>query len=90
LPIRDPLLQQRVRQEILEVYLADNGKARILQRDGTYVRAAQLAERGRVAKTSAAFNAQEFLISLAEGKTTLVGIPAAPARRTRAGVGKES
>src|SRR5438270_242289 len=33
-PMRDPLLQQPVGQEILETYLADNVKARILQKDG--------------------------------------------------------
>ena len=89
LPIRDPLLQQRVGQEILETYLADNVKARILQKDGTYLRAAQVREHGRAAKTGAAFNAQEFLISLAEGKSTLASIPAAPARKVRAPVEKE-
>src|SRR5437588_9354246 len=89
LPIRDPLLQQRVGQEILETYLADNVKARILQKDGTYCRAAQVREHGRAAKTGAAFNAQEFLISLAEGKSTLASIPAAPARKVRAPVEKE-
>ena len=88
-PIRDPLLQQRVRQEILETYLADNVKARILQKDGTYVRAAQVAEHGRAAKRGVAFDVQEFLISLAEGKSTLAGIPAAPARNVRTRVGKE-
>ncbi|HKN34726.1 MAG TPA: polyphosphate kinase 1 [Terriglobales bacterium] len=89
LPIRDPLLRQRVHQEILETYLADNMKARILQKDGTYLRAAQRAEHGRVAKTAAEFNAQEFLISLAEGKGKLASIPAAPVRRVRARAGKE-
>src|SRR5207302_1171503 len=89
LPIRDPLLRQRVGQEILETYLADNVKARILQKDGTYLRAAQVREHGRAAKTGAAFNAQEFLISLAEGKSTLASIPTAPARKVRAPVEKE-
>src|SRR6202167_2390173 len=37
-PLRDELLRERIHQEILEAYLADNVKARILQRDGSYVR----------------------------------------------------
>src|SRR6195256_3238833 len=37
-PVRDELLRERVRGEILEAYLADNLKARILLKDGTYVR----------------------------------------------------
>jgi polyphosphate kinase len=88
-PLRDPLLAQRVRQEILATYLADNVKARILQRDGSYVRAAQVAGRRRAARAGAAFNAQEFLISWAEGKTTLASIPAAPARPAPVTAGKE-
>src|SRR3982750_3748465 len=38
-PIRDPLLRDRVRHEILEVYLTDTAKTRLLQRDGSYVHA---------------------------------------------------
>ena len=37
-PLRDPLLRDRVKNEILAAYLADNVKARILQRGGRYVR----------------------------------------------------
>ena len=37
-PLKDELLRERVRQEILEAYLADNVKSRILQKDGTYIR----------------------------------------------------
>src|SRR5581483_11939829 len=45
-PIRDPLLRDRIRQEILQAYLADTVKARILKSDGTYVRAARPPRRG--------------------------------------------
>src|SRR5207248_1659416 len=38
-PVFDPLLRQRVRQEILEAYLSDTAKARILEASGEYVRA---------------------------------------------------
>ncbi len=38
-PVEDPALAERLRQEILETYLHDNVKARLMQADGTYVRA---------------------------------------------------
>jgi len=75
-PVRDPLLRDRVKNEILAAYLADNVKARMLRRGGSYVRDA--------AKLKAApFSAQEFLIDLAEGKRDLSAIPAAPVRPVR-------
>src|SRR6202142_2362244 len=40
-PVRDEFLRERVRREILDAYLADNRKARILLRDATYIRAWQ-------------------------------------------------
>jgi polyphosphate kinase len=93
-PLRDPMLRERVRQEILETYLADNLKTRVLNRDGSYRRIWQAAGSKRTGKPpsgAAAFNAQEFLIGLAEGKQSLQSIPAAPARATRrrSVVGKE-
>jgi polyphosphate kinase len=93
-PLRDPMLRERVRQEILEAYLADNLKTRVLNRDGSYRRIWQAAGSKRAVRPPsgpAAFNAQEFLIGLAEGKQSLLAIPAAPARTTRrrSFVGKE-
>ena len=38
-PIEDPDLKQRLCNEIAPIYLNDNSRARILQSDGTYVRA---------------------------------------------------
>jgi polyphosphate kinase len=70
-PLRDELLRQRMRHEILESYLADNLKARILLSDATYIRGWQplRGRRNRKRPTgNAGFNAQEFLISVAEGK----------------------
>jgi polyphosphate kinase len=81
-PIKDPMLKQRIRGEILEAYLADTAQARILQPDGTYVYADSLRTRSR--KRIARFNSQEFLIALSEGKVTLDSIPALPAPRRRA------
>jgi polyphosphate kinase len=82
-PVRDALLRERVKNEILEAYLADNLKARLLQRDGTYVRAWQAQGKRKPPTGAAAFNAQEFLIGVAEGKQLLEAIPPEPAKRTR-------
>jgi polyphosphate kinase len=81
-PLKDPLLRQRVRHEILDAYLADKAKSRILQKDGSYLRAWRAQGRRKPA-TMTAFNAQEFLLNLAEGKTTPEAIPAAPPPRSR-------
>jgi polyphosphate kinase len=80
-PIRDPLLRDRVLREILHVYLADNVKARVLKPDGTYARGMQKA--ARRTKPVAGFNAQEFLISLAEGKASLRDVPTVPEPKPR-------
>ncbi|MDE1161838.1 MAG: polyphosphate kinase 1 [Acidobacteriaceae bacterium] len=37
-PISDPLLAERMRNDILETYLRDTAKARLMQPDGSYVR----------------------------------------------------
>ena len=79
-PIRDPMLKQRIRGEILEAYLADNTQARLLQSDGSY---APVHTASRSGKRGARFSAQEFLIALSEGKVTLDGIPALPSYRPR-------
>lgn len=73
-PVRDTLLRERIRREILEAYLADNVKARCLQKDGSYVRVDDAVET-RVKAKLRPFNAQEFLVLLAEGKATVADIP---------------
>ena len=73
-PVRDTLLRERIRREILEAYLADNVKARCLQKDGSYVRVDEAVET-RVKAKLRPFNAQEFLVLLAEGKATVADIP---------------
>ncbi len=77
-PVQDALLRQRVGDEILAAYLADTVKARVLKRDGSYVRVRSGAATG-------GFNAQEFLINVAEGKQTLdeISEPARKRRRSR-------
>jgi polyphosphate kinase len=67
-PVRDPQLKQRLKSEILAAYLADNVKARFLDRNGRYTRATR--RRGE-----AAFSAQDFLIAVAEGTATTANIP---------------
>jgi len=81
-PIKDRLLRERVLHEILAAYLADNLKARFLQKDGRYLRAWQSSTgRGkRPPRGRAAFNAQDFLIALAEGTRSPEDIPE-PVRR---------
>ena len=76
-PLKDDLLRERVKNEILDSYLADNMKARIGQKDGSYVRPWQLKAGKRQTPPSgnAAFNAQQFFIALAEGKQSPEAIP---------------
>jgi len=70
-PIRDGLLRDRVKNEILAAYLADNVKSRILQRGGDYVRE---EAKGKP------FSSQDFLIDVAEGRRDASAIPVAPPR----------
>ena len=77
-PLKDRLLRERVIYEILAAYLADNVKVRFLQKDGRYLRSWQ-SPAGRSKRPPhgrAAFNAQEFLIALAEGTRSPEDIPA--------------
>jgi polyphosphate kinase len=94
-PLRDELQRERVRHEILDAYLADNRKARILLKDTTYIRAWQPIHgprNRRPPKGAAAFSAQDFLIGVAEGKTSAAPPEPAPSRQRRVApkpVGKE-
>jgi polyphosphate kinase len=67
-PVIEPSLKQRIKSEILAAYLADNVKARFLDRNGRYSRATR--RRGDVS-----FSAQDFLIAVAEGTATAADIP---------------
>jgi polyphosphate kinase len=89
-PLKDALLRERVRQEILDAYLADNIKSRVLLKGGAYVRTWQAQGKRKPPHGPAAFNAQEFLIAVAEGKQSPDAIPV-PTRKTRrkVAVGKE-
>jgi hypothetical protein len=72
-----------VRHEILAAYLVDNVKARVLQKSGTYLRAWQAEGKHKPPAGSAAFNTQEFLIGLAEGKQSPEAIPEAKVLKPR-------
>jgi len=67
-PVLDSSLQQRMKDEILAAYMADNVKARFLDRRGQYWR----LPRHRGEKD---FCAQDFLIAVAEGTATAADIP---------------
>src|SRR5579864_606375 len=67
-PILDPSLQQRIKNEILAAYQADNTKVRFLDRAGRYIRRPRPRDEQR-------FVAQEFLIAVAEGNATAASIP---------------
>jgi polyphosphate kinase len=89
-PVKDELLRERVQHEILDAYLADNTKARVLESNGQYVRAWRAEGKRRRPLGVAAFSAQDFLMSLAEGKLGVDAIPElAEPRPRRIAVGKE-
>jgi polyphosphate kinase len=67
-PIRDTGLRDRLRHEVLAAYLADTAKSRVLHRNGEYSRV-------DVGSKGPGFNAQEFLIALAEGRASVGDIP---------------
>ena len=75
-PVKDKAAKARIQDEILSAYLADTAKARLMQEDGSYVRA----------KSHGGFSAQEFLMRLAEGKVELTDLAksAAPVEKTKA------
>jgi polyphosphate kinase len=76
--LRNPVLCNQVVTEVVEPYLADTEKTRILLEDGNYVRATD-ARAMKYAKNGFHFNAQEFLIGFAEGREGLDEVP--PNRR---------
>jgi polyphosphate kinase len=87
-PVKSPILRERVIHEILAAYVADNVKARVLQKDGGYLRYGQSRKRGskKLVHGRAAFSSQDFLIAVAEGKSSPEDIPIGASR----GVGSEA
>ncbi len=70
-PVRDPALRNRIRAEILDAYLADTEKSRLLQPDGRYLKLSGTAEAQRLPP----FAVQEFLMAVAEGRAGVSAIP---------------
>ena len=66
-PLKDGRLRERIRGEILDSYLADNTKSRVLRKDGSYSGLRTSKHVQKVPAAQAPFSAQEFLMGLAEG-----------------------
>jgi hypothetical protein len=62
---------------VIEPYLADTEKTRILLADGRYVRTGANGAAAH-ARNGFRFNAQEFLIGLAEGRQAIGEVPRMP------------
>lgn len=80
-PVKDTMLRERIRHEILDAYLADTVKSRVLRKDGSYVPAWRAA--GKRKAPTPGFSSQDFLIALAEGKQTIAAIPTMQAPKAR-------
>jgi polyphosphate kinase len=76
-PVLDESLKLRMKNEILAAYMADNVKARFLDRNGQYVRLPR--RRGEPE-----FSSQDFLIAVAEGTAGAADIPEPLTPRRRA------
>jgi polyphosphate kinase len=72
--LRDPDLYNQVFYEVIEPYLADTEKTRLLMPNGDYVRHG-LPFAAKSSRNGFRFNAQEFLIGLAEGREGLADVP---------------
>ncbi len=77
-PVREPELARRLREEILETYLRDTAKARLMRPDGTYVR--PTAKPGTL-------SAQEWLMQRSRSVDPLPTV-AMPQKTTAAGESK--
>ena len=66
-PIRNEVLRRRVIEEILDNYLRDNTKSRLMRADGSYVRALPNAG-AQASRNGLGFNVQDFFIELAQAK----------------------
>ena len=80
-PLKDALLRERVKHEILDVYLADNAKARLLQKDGSYIRVWQAHGKRKPPAGAGLVNSQDLLINIAEGKQSPESLPSPPPLR---------
>src|SRR5713101_1567703 len=67
-PVKDSSLRHRIFDQILQTYLRDDDKTRILRSDGSYGRVVQ-ANSSRPSRNGNRFSAQTFFVNLAEGKS---------------------
>jgi polyphosphate kinase len=65
-PVTSPELVERLRHEILAIYLRDSSKARLMQPDGSYLRAAAAGKKG---KQEDPIDAQAWLLARAGQET---------------------
>jgi polyphosphate kinase len=73
--LRDPELARQIFAEVIQPYLADTAKTRFLLPDGKYIRSREATKLLHM-RNGFAFNAQEFLIGVAEGRDNLQAVPA--------------
>jgi len=76
--IRDNDLCSQIFNEVIQPYLADTQKTRILLPTGEYVRARDARHLLHM-RNGSQFNVQEFLIGFAEGREEIRSVPPAPA-----------
>jgi polyphosphate kinase len=69
-PVKDSSLHNRIFDQILQTYLRDDDKTRILRSDGSYGRVVQ-ANSSRPSRNGSRFSAQRFFVGLAEGKSEI-------------------
>jgi polyphosphate kinase len=77
-PLKNELLRERVKREMLDAYMADNLKSRVLLKDTTYVPAWRASGKRKPPNPAERFSAQDFLIGVAEGKRVPEPIPVSP------------
>jgi polyphosphate kinase len=66
-PLKDPALRRRVFEDILQNYLRDTEKARLLRPEGSYSRAYR-ADPSKASRNGNRFSVQDFFINSAEGR----------------------
>jgi polyphosphate kinase len=75
--LKNPALRDQILTQVLAPYLADTQKARFLLPSGEYVRGRE-ARAVSLERNGFSFNAQEFLVSLVQGKKEADSLPSLP------------